>query len=461
MIPAPFVHQRDTSLRLCTLPRALVTSDMGTGKTRSVLDAYAWNRNAWGRMLVLAPLSILDAAWRQDCQQFQPGLRLGLSVAGKRERPFADGSDIVVLNHDGAGWLAQNTHLLDGFGVLVIDEFTAYKNRKATRSKAVNQLVEFFPRRIIMSGTPYGDKILDIWNPMRLLDSGRRLGNEFQSFQETFCKPEPNFHADSGVSWVEKDGAEEDVAMLLRDINIRYAIDDCMDLPQQSTRWMETPLKRAHRKTYDEFQRESLLEIEEQRVTAANAAAMTGKLLQLAAGGVYDENGNVVQVDDHRIDQAARYIAETGLPYLVAFQWTAQKNSMYRALNKQGLDWVTIDGGVSQKDRTAHVKTFQAGEAPVMLLHPQSAAHGLTLTAARGVIWLSPTYSVEQYKQTNARVRRPGQKHPTEIVHLHAPGTVEQRAYQIVMGKVGRSSNMLRALLPPGAGAPGSGAAPW
>ena len=181
-IPEPFAHQTTTTEFINEHENTLITSDPGTGKTRSVLDSFAASRSEQSRLLILCPKSIMHAAWGADIQKFTPDLTFNLSLAGtKRLQAFQSPSDVVIMNHDGITWLMNNPNLFteDTNWWVCIDEFTAFKNPQAKRSKALVQLRQFFGRRVIMSGTPMPNTAMDLFNPMRFLDGGMRLGTNF------------------------------------------------------------------------------------------------------------------------------------------------------------------------------------------------------------------------------------------------------------------------------------------
>ena len=195
----PFEHQATTTQFILDNPRVLITSDPGTGKTRSVLDAYA--QRCEGKLLVLAPLSILAASWGDDCAKFQPGLTYAVAYARNRAEAFKADVDIVITNHDAIKWLMKNKQYLEGFDTLCIDEFTAFKNKDSQRSKAAARLAEHFEYRIAMSGTPNSNTILDIWHPALLVDDGERLGKRFYGFRSAVCTPQFNGFANV---WIAK-----------------------------------------------------------------------------------------------------------------------------------------------------------------------------------------------------------------------------------------------------------------
>ena len=353
------------------------------------------------------------------------------------------------MNHDGVNWLAEQPQLASTFGTVCIDEMTAFKNRRAARSTAINKVLSLAgpANRIGISGTPNSNFITDIWHPVFLIDGGDRLSESFMEFQDTVCIAVYNPHATkSGAKWEPKQGAEEDVALLLSDINIRYTIDECLDLPEQSTRTYVCKISKPHRQAYNEYRIQAMLEIGDQVSSAKHAGVKVHRLLQTASGIVYDDDGQAMLIDTQRMRDVVQMVEDREHPCLVVFQWKPQKRELEYLLGRVGIPYGVIDGSVPQQVRTDCIRAFQEGKLKVLLIQPQAAAHGLTLTAASTVVWVSPTYSPELYIQTNARVRRPGQKRNTEVIHMMAPGTVEGRAYAALQLKIGRIQDMLKYL---------------
>ena len=244
-IPAPYAHQKTTTDFIVNTKCCLITSDPGTGKTRAVLDAHAI---LGGRTLVLAPLSILEAAWGEDISKFQPQIKYGVAYAKNRAKIFEDDTnEMVITNFEAVNFLQKNPQYCKQFDTIVIDEFTAFKNREAKRSKNLNKIISHFTNRIAMSGTPNSNTILDIWHPVFLVDGGERLGSRFYAFRHQACTPKFNGFANE---WIDKPGIEEAVANKLSDISIRFALSDCMDLPDNIVRTVNTKLTPNVQKQY-------------------------------------------------------------------------------------------------------------------------------------------------------------------------------------------------------------------
>lgn len=436
----PFEHQKVTTDFIKKTPRCLITSDPGTGKTRSVLDAIAGRET---RTLVLAPLSILEASWGDDIQKFQPNMTYAIAYSKNREKAFTESNaDVVITNHDAVKWLAKNYHVLCGFDTLVIDEFTAFKNPSSQRSKACRKIAEAFTNRIAMSGTPNSNGICDVWHPTLIVDDGERLGHRFYSFRASVCTPRFNGFANE---WIQKDNAEETVAAALSDINIRYELTECIDMPPQSVRTMYITLPPQIMKQYKQLSEDSVLYTGKATINAVHAGAKVKKLLQLCTGAIYDEHGETQRFHTERYDLVMQLVSQRAQS-LVAFNWKHEQKYMTEVADKLGIKHATIDGSVAPHKRKEIVDRLQAGQLQVVFCHPQSAGHGLTMTKAKTVIWASPTYNAEHYQQFNRRIYRAGQKDKTEVIQIAANDTWEPDVYAKLEGKVERMDELLGIL---------------
>lgn len=438
--PPAYAHQTDTTNFILNNPRCLITSDPGTGKTRSVLDALVQTKSV---TLVIAPLSILEAAWVDDIKKFQPNLNYGVAYAKNRQKIFADQElDMVITNFEAVNYLSKDPSLLDRFNTLVVDEFTAFKNKDSKRSKNLRKIVSQFDTRVFMSGTPNTNSIIDVWHPTLCVDDGQRLGTRYYSFRNQVCTPKFNGFANE---WIDKPGIEETVAHQLNDINIRYALEDCIDLPDNVTRVMHTDLTPAVQKMYKTLSEESVLYTKQGTINAVNAGARVKKLLQLVSGAVYDEQGDAKYIHQQRYD-IIMDLLEVRKHSLVAFNWRHERNALTALADKRGYTYEIIDGETNPQKRVDIVQRFQAGQIKVLFAHPQSASHGLTLTKATTCIWCSPTYNAEHFQQFNRRIHRSGQTSKTETILIAARNTWEETVYEKLNGKLGKMENLLHIL---------------
>lgn len=437
---AAFEHQTTTSEFILKNDRVLITSDPGTGKTRSVIDAYAQRKE--GRMLVIAPLSILGASWGDDIDKFAPHLTYTIAYAKNRDKAFASDADIIITNWDAVKWLDKQKNLLDGFDTVCIDEFTAFKNKTTQRSKAMLRISKKFKYRIAMSGTPNSNTILDIWHPTLLMDEGQRLSNNFYKFRSTVSTCVNNGF---GNQWVDKHDAEQTVGNLIKDINIRYSLEDCIDMPPQTVRQMFVQLPPKILAQYRLLAADSVLYTNTGTINAVNAGAKVKKLLQLCTGAVYDENGVAQGVHSERYDLVMQLVNERKHS-LVAFNWKHERDHMIDLAEKMNMSYAVIDGSTPANKRKDVVDRIQAGELKVVFCHPQSAGHGLTMTKATTIIWASPTYNAEHYAQFNRRIYRAGQTQKTEVIQIAAKDTWEVEVFTKLEGKLTKMEDLLSIL---------------
>lgn len=447
--PPLYDHQQETVDFIKPRDAIFITSSPGTGKTRSVLHAFAEQREAGDKVLVLAPLSILQVAWGNDCEQYTPELTYQCAYARNRKKimKLIPHNDMIITNHDAVKWLIkeENQQYAKQFDWIVIDESTAFKNPNSQRSKAMDTLKALVePKKIIlMTGTPNNNTIMDIWNQVNLLDDGQRLGR-YYSFRMQACKPVQIMGSPVTV-WEDKEGIEEEVADMIKDINIRHKFEDCISIPPNHVTTLHTQMTPKLQSLYAALKEETLLELQNGTVNAVHAGVLANKLLQLTSGAVYDGKGNKQVLDDARYDLIIELIKERDHS-VVFFNWQHQKEELVRKATQEDISYAIIDGKVSADKRIEAVERFQAGELQMILCHPQAAGHGITLTKGTSTIWASPTYNAEHYVQANQRIYRSGQTQRTETIRICADETVEERVFEKLEGKLDRMDSLLDLL---------------
>lgn len=441
-VPPAYEHQRVTKEFALEKQRIYIGSDPGTGKTRSCLDVIAELKQ---KALVIAPKGILESAWAADAERFAPGLKVVPCYAAKREKAFRTPADVYITNHDASKWLQENPWAYRDCKILVMDEITAYKNKDALRSRAMARVASHFDIRIGMCGTPMPQGLVDIWHQMLLIDDGERLGRSFYAFRNATHSPIPK-PGTAHIGWEEKPGAREIVADLIADVFIRYELENCIDMPEKIERFVSYFPNKKSQKVYAEMLENSRILLSDTAVSAVNAAALLTKLLQISSGAVYAPDGTVVEVDTQRSDLIAALCAEREHT-LVAFQWKHQKESLLRSLESEGIskDEIAIIDGSSTKTSQI-VDAFQAGKYRVLLAHPKSASHGLTLTRGTTTIWAAPTPELERFLQFNRRIYRAGQKKRTEFIFVKAEGTADERMYDRLIQKASAQEDLLTIL---------------
>jgi len=454
-IPPPlYSHQQETIDFINPRDAIFITSSPGTGKTRSVLEAFAQQKDPESRALVLAPLSILQVAWGDDCDTYlnyeeaTNPIRYNIAYAKNRKKALSEAHkyDITITNHDAVKWLVkpENQHHLLEFDWIIVDESTAFKNPNSQRSKALDKVKQLInPAKIVlMTGTPNNNTIMDIWNQVYILDNGERLGN-YYSFRVQACVP---FQIAPGITtWKDKPGIEEEVADLIKDLNIRHKFEDCISIPPHKTTTLYTTLSSKLRTLYTELKEEALLELQSGTVTAVHAGVLTQKLLQLTSGAVYDEDRIKQVVDSNRYDLIIELVKERSAS-VVFFNWQHQKEEILRKAKKEGISTAVIDGKATSNQRIQAVEDFQAGKLQMLLAHPQAAGHGITLTKGTTTIWASPTFNAEHYVQANQRIYRAGQTQRTETIRICAKDSLEEHVFEKLEGKLERMDSLLDLL---------------
>jgi len=445
--PKLWEHQAASKKFLKTSPRTYDTSDPGTGKTRAHLEAWAERRKKrGGKLLVLAPKSVLKSAWGMDIKKFIPEFTHTIAYATNRQKAFDEDVDIYITNLDAVKWLEkQKPSFWVGFDSIIMDEITFFKHRTSARSKAVRKIVKHFKYRCGLTGTPNSLSVTDLWHQLMLLDDGQRLGNSFFHFRNQTQSPKQVGPSANMVKWNDKSGAVEAVASLLMDITIRNPFDQCMDIPPNHMYSKVYDLPTNLMKQYNELQAEAVLLLQKEDVTAVNAAVLRNKLLQLISGAVYTSEDNYEVLDDGRYELIADLV-EQRKHSVVFFNWRHQKDQLHEMFDKRGITHEIIDGTVSDHRREAIVEQYQAGFFQTILLHPQTGAHGLTLTRGTATIWSSAIYQPDFLKQGLHRIYRGGQTLPTETILVEAANTVEQTVYNILNSKNARMQSLLELL---------------
>lgn len=397
---------------------------------------------------MVAPKSLLRSAWEADFKRYAPDISVSVARADNRVSAFARPADVYVTNTDAVRWLAQRPPtFFEKFDTLIIDEISYFKHHTSARSKALNKIKKYFKYRYGLTGTPSANHITDIWNQIYILDDGKRLGNSFFKFRSQTCAPTQVGSLPHMLKWEPKPGVEGVIASLIQDITIRNEFEKCLGIPANHQYAAEFILSQKLMDAYLTMERDALLQVKGGTVNAVNAAVLMGKLQQIASGAVYSSTGGKVLLDESRSELIADLI-EARKHCVVFFLWEHQRDGLVKEFTRRGITYRLIDGSVSSKDREVAVELFQAGLVKVMLAHPASAAHGLTLTRGTTTIWASPTYNLEHFLQGNKRIYRAGQTYKTETIIVLAEGTVETRIYSRLLSKHSTQATLLDILVP-------------
>ena len=429
---APFAHQKETASFLSLRKKAFCFNEQGTGKTASVIWAadYLMKLGRVKRVLVICPLSIMKSAWQQDLFKF--AMHRSCSVAHgsakTREKIIQAGSDFVIINFDGVG-VVKEAIIRGGFDMIVVDEANAYKNPQTNRWKILKQISDNTEWLWMLTGTPAAQSPLDAYGLAKLVNPNNTPKFYGQYRDQVMCKV-------STFRWIPKPHAKDVVHSILQPA-IRFEKNQCLDLPAVTYVEREAPLTPQQMKYYKMLKTQMAFEAAGEEVNAVNAATKINKLLQISGGAVYTEDREVIEFDvSNRLNVVLEAIEESSHKVLVFVPFTHTIELLKKTLDDNKISNEVINGQVPVNKRSEIVKKFQETDSPhVLIIQPQAASHGLTLTAANTIIWYAPVPSVETYLQANARIDRPGQKNPMTIINIRG-SEVENRLYKMLQNNI-------------------------
>ena len=407
-----------------THPVAAVLLDMGLGKTVISLTAIAdllFDSFEAHRILVVAPLRVARDTWPAEIEKWEHLQHLTFSVVvgtpKERRAALMAGADITIINRENLQWLIESSGFPFDYDMVVIDELSSFKNHKSKRFQALMKVRPKVKRIIGLTGTPSSNGLMDLWAEFKLLDMGQRLGRFITQYRNDYFLPDKR-NGQIIYSYKPMPYAEDAIYRKISDMTISMKSTDHLKMPELVSSRYEVKLSEAEAQRYDDLKQELILQLPEGEVTAANAASLTGKLVQLANGAIYSDDGDTVEFHDRKLDALEDIIeAANGKPLLVAYWF---KHDLQRI--KQRFDVREIK---SSKD----IADWNKGDIPVAVIHPASAGHGLNLQAGGStLIWFGLTWSLELYQQTNARLWRQGQTAGTVVIqHIITKGTIDER----------------------------------
>lgn len=415
---AAMAHQKTTAAFLCSNKRALCLNAPGTGKSISALWAadYLMLEGVIKTVLIVAPLSTLKPVWAMELAHHLPHRNTVVIVGtkDKRERLLSSaGLQYAIINHD--GFTTMQKELAGKFDLVIYDEATALKTPTSRRYRTFAKWVQINnPWLWLMTGTPIAQNPTDAWTLSKLVNCPI-VPSSFTAFKELVMRKITMF------KWAPREDALLTCKKVLQP-SIRFSLDECMDLPETIYLDHKSELSADQAKAFKSMQKDCVSVLSEGTATAANAAVMFSKLLQICTGAVYDENGDVLAIDaTDRCDTLQEVLQEVGGKCIVFVPFRGVQSYLFDMLTKAGYDVALVNGSVGKKDRDMIFDAFQnTDKYNVLLAHPQVAAHGLTLTRSQDVIWYAPIYSLEQYEQANARIRRLTTSGKTRVHHLYS-----------------------------------------
>lgn len=428
----PFMHQKTTAAFLSLRDRAFCFNEAGTGKTSSVIWAadYLMKQGLIKRVLIICPLSIMYSAWQADI--FKTAMHRTVAVAygdaNKRKKVLSGAYEFVIINYDGVSIVSDDICKL-GFDLIVVDEANAYKTATTKRWKTLAKIMTPSTKLWMLTGTPASQSPLDAFGLARLVAPGN-VPKYFTAWRDKVM------HQVTRFKWVPKPHAKKEVFSALQPA-IRFTKAECLDLPEVTYQTREIELTPQVKRYYRGIKDQMLVQAAGEQISAVNAAAKLTKLLQISGGAVYSDTHEVVEFDvSPRLNALMEVLDETEHKVIIFVPFKHTIELVANHLTNQGVTNEIINGEVPAKERSNIISRFQTTEFPrVLIIQPQSASHGVTLTAADTVVFWSPVMSVETYLQCVARIDRVGQVNKMTVVHLQG-SEIERKMYQMLQSKI-------------------------
>jgi SNF2 family DNA or RNA helicase len=431
-----------------THPIAAVLLDMGLGKTSITLTALnnlLFDSFVAHRVLVIAPLRVARDTWPSEIQKWDNLSLLTYSVAvgteAERKAALLQQTDICIINRENVQWLIEDSGVPFDFDTVVVDELSSFKNYQAKRFRSLMKVRSKVKRIIGLTGTPSSNGLMDLWAEFRLLDMGARLGRFISHYRLEYFQPDKR-NGQVIFNYKPLPGAEQRIYNKIADITISMRSTDLLKMPELVSSEYTVRLSDEERKRYDSLKQDLVLQLQGSEITAANAAALTGKLCQMANGAIYTDDGGTVNLHDRKLDALEDIIeAAGGKPLLVAYWFKHDLARITERLNKLHVPFSKLDSSES-------IKRWNDGELPVALIHPASAGHGLNLqNGGSCIVWFGLTWSLELYQQTNARLWRQGQNAETVVVqHIVTKGTIDERILKVLSKKDSTQAALIDAV---------------
>lgn len=438
---APMDHQKVTASFLTMHRRGFCFSEQGTGKTASAIWAadYLLTCRQVHRVLVICPVSIMDAAWKADLFSFAMHRTVGIAYgsAERRRKVLAQNTEFVIINYDGVA-VVQKEIISGGFDLIIVDEATGYKTAQTKRWKVLSAILRATPNAWLwlMTGTPAAQGPEDAYGLAKLVNP-TGVPRTFGAFEDSVMIKVSKFR------WEPRPESRQIVHRALQPA-IRFTKADCLDLPDMVYVKREVELTKQQKVYYERLRKHLLMEASGSTVSAINAAVAMNKLVQISCGALYDDEGDVLEFNiQHRYAVLREVIAEAAKKVLVFVLYTHVIDLLTDKMRADGYAVEVVRGDVPVARRTDIFNRFQREATPqVLIIQPAAAAHGVTLTAADTVVWWSPTPSLEIYAQANARVHRQGQSHKCVVVQLQG-SPVERRLYGLLDRREGEHTKLV------------------
>ena len=431
-------YQKYATEFILSHPISAVLLEMGLGKSVITLTALfdlCLDSFLIRKVLVIAPLRVARDTWPSEIRKWDhlEGLTYSVAVGTETERKTAmmRKASVYIINRENVDWLVNKSGLPFDFDMVVIDELSSFKSWQAKRFKSLLKVRPYVKRIVGLTGTPSSNGLMDLWAEFRVLDLGKRLGRYITHYRNAYFTPDKR-NGEVVFSYKPLPGAEELIYERISDITISMKSCDYLTLPECVFNEVPVFMDEKEMAVYDTFREEMVARVKDKEIDAANAAVLSGKLLQMANGAVYDEDKNVHLIHDRKLDALEDLLeGANGKPVLIAYWY------------QHDADRIKARFPVREIKTSKDIDDWNAGKISAAIIHPASAGHGLNLqTGGSTLIWFGLTWSLELYQQTNARLHRQGQKDTVVIHHIIAKGTIDEDVMKALRKKE-RTQNAL------------------
>lgn len=418
----PHEYQRYATEFILSHPISAVFLEMGLGKSVITLSAIfdlCLDSFLVCKVLVIAPLRVARDTWPAEINKWDhlKGLSYSVAVGTEKERIDAlkKQSTLYIINRENVDWLVHKSGIPFHFDMVVIDELSSFKSYGAKRFKSLLKVRPSVKRIVGLTGTPSSNGLMDLWAEFRILDLGQRLGRYISHYRNTYFKPDKR-NAQIVFSYKPLPGAEEEIYKQISDITISMKSTDYLKMPEYVSNEVFVTLSEKEWKVYSEFKEDMVANLGDEEIDAVNAAVLSGKLLQMANGAVYDSENKAHVIHDKKLDSLEDLIeGANGKPVLVAYWY------------KHDLERIKDRFPVRQIQSSKDIEDWNDGKIPIAVIHPASAGHGLNLQSGGStLIWFGLTWSLELYQQTNARLYRQGQRDTVIVHHIITKNTIDE-----------------------------------
>lgn len=425
----PHKYQRYCIEFIKNNPIVAILLDMGMGKSSITLSAIKdlmCDSFEVSKVLIIAPLRVAKHTWSGEIEKWEELKDLCYSIvvgtAAQRMKALQKDADIYIINRENVPWLIEQSGVPFDFDMVIIDELSSFKNWQSKRFRSLMKVRPSVKRIVGLTGTPSSNGLMDLFAEYKVLDLGQRLGRFIGQYRLNYFKPD-RVNGPVVYSYKLLPGAEQKIYEKIDDITISMKASDYLEMPELVSSEYPVYLTEEELDTYEEMKKDLVLSLPGGEITASNAAALSGKLTQMANGAVYTDDETFMEFHDKKLDALEDIIeAANGQPLMIAYWYKHDLIRIEKRLNAIGVEYQRLDSDAS-------IEKWNKGELPVALIHPASAGHGLNLQSGGStIVWFGITWSLELYQQTNARLYRQGQTaEVVKIIHLVSKGTIDER----------------------------------